>query len=179
MGLLQCYDEFWSCDFCADLCEFFPDGVFHAECGEGPSSAFSLLLDNIMGKESKDSKPEGTQGQDIKTRLQNALQGRKCLIWLDNVQHKDVMAGCCAAGFPGALLLTGVDCNIWDGLPGSQKVHISHDMFWAAEDDDRVDAGDKIASRVLASRAANDEHVTDYPPGCEVRVRNRVPIIPC
>ncbi len=153
---------------CTGLSECFPDGVFYVECGQGAASTYRLLLDSLRGQEYKEQETKGNEPQDIKTRLQRELQGQQCLIWLDNVQDKEVLAAFRARDFPGALLVTAVQNDIWEGLSDCRKTHVSHNIFWAASADSSVAEGDKIAARILSSRAANDVCMTQFAPGCEV-----------
>lgn len=162
-------------DRCADLSERFPDGVFKVECLQDAASLYGLLLETLQDSPNQDTDANGTEPQNIKERMQSALEGQSCLIWLDNVQQKmqqraakDFLGGFRAKCFKGALLVTAVQSDIWDGLPDSQKVHIGNDTFWAAPNDSSVDEGDMIASKILASRAANDKSQTLFPSGCEV-----------
>lgn len=154
-------------DGCADLEARFPHGVFKVDCGGDSAATYQLLLDMLHGERNQGSEPGGVEGQDIKARLQRGLNGQKCLIWLDDVQKKSFLNAFNAKGFLGALLVTGVQCDIWDGLPDSQKVHISHDTFWAVPEGNSAGEGN-IASKILASRAANDKNVMQIPPECQV-----------
>lgn len=133
------------------------------QCGEGANTAYQSLLADLKGITGTDPKEKDSRG--IRSELQKELQGQRCLIWLDNVQEKELMSVFRIDGFQGALLVTANEKNIWDGLPDPQKVELGLDTFW--RDADSV--GGSIASRLLASRAANDKNTTTFPPGCEVR----------
>jgi hypothetical protein len=151
-----------------DLSDRFPGGVFFVECEQGPASMHRLLLDSLLGKDNQDSDVRGTEAQDIKTRLQRELGGRKCLICLDKVQEKEVLSAFRAFDFQGALLVTAERGDIWDGLPDNRKWHIGPDTFWPEANDINFNGGDKIAARVLGTRAENDKSVKKFPDGCEV-----------
>jgi hypothetical protein len=138
------------------------------ECGQEPASTYRLLLDMLRGSRNQDPEVRGTEAQHITNSLQRELSGQQCLIWLDNVQDKEILTAFRGTAFRGALLVTAVRKDIWEGLQERRKVHINHNIFWAAADDNGVDKGDKIASSILAVRAANDKSMTEFPPGCEV-----------
>jgi hypothetical protein len=129
---------------------------------------YLLLLDMLRGKQTKELELTSQGNEDVTASLQRELSDRRCLIWLDNVHQKEVLTAFRTSGFLGALLVTAHGQDIWEGLPDHRKVHISNDIFWAAPDNPKVDEEDKIASRILAMRAANDKNVTQFPPGCEV-----------
>eukprot|EP00884_Botryococcus_braunii_P011189 jgi/Botrbrau1/20070/Bobra.200_1s0074.1 len=148
------------------LADCYPDGVFHLDCAQGVSveSLHRALLDKLQGINNTDPEIRGTEGQGITSRLQNHLQGKRCLIWLDNVREPRVVDGCCPEGFVGALLITANAAKAeGERLPDCLSVNIASRLFWEADGG----SGDRIATKVLAARAADNKETQTFPPGCE------------
>jgi hypothetical protein len=158
----------------AELEECFPDGVYYVPCREGFVSAYRLLLASLRGINPEDLNVKDKEA--VLNQLQRELQGQQCLIWLDNVQQKpgenpeeggnpkNFIAAFRIVDFPGALLVTAVREDIWDGLPGNRKVNLGSGTFWEANDSFEG----SVASKILASRAAGNKDKTTFPTGREV-----------
>eukprot|EP00884_Botryococcus_braunii_P017174 jgi/Botrbrau1/413/Bobra.110_2s0063.1 len=151
-----------------DLSEFFPDGVFQISCGQGYAGTIEslqrALLDKLQGRQNQDTVIRSKEGQDTSYRLGLELKGQRCLIWLDDVMDPKVVDACCPDGFAGAFLLTSNNANAKGSkLKSCFSVPMTSDLFWTAPED----SGDRIASKILAARVANDVNKATFPPGCE------------
>eukprot|EP00884_Botryococcus_braunii_P010090 jgi/Botrbrau1/19082/Bobra.0754s0001.1 len=145
------------------LSDCYPDGVFDLDCGKGGSveSLHRVLLDKMQG--TKNSDPEI---MEITSQLQYHLQGKRCLIWLDNVQEPRVLDGCCPEGFVGALLITANSADARAkrlAKADCLSINIFSGLFWRADNG----SGDRIATKILAARVAEDKEMQTFPPGCE------------
>eukprot|EP00884_Botryococcus_braunii_P011186 jgi/Botrbrau1/20068/Bobra.200_1s0072.1 len=153
--------------FDPDLSEAFPDGVFHMDCGQVDASGIAgmhrALLDKVQGRANQDTEIKGFEAQDKSNQLGNALQGQRCLIWLDNVQEPSLLPACCPADFDGALLVTSNKANACELLPACFSMEMASNLFWAVDEG----SGDRIATKILAARAADNRDTETFPPGCE------------
>ena len=139
------------------------------DCGgvdaSGIAGMHCALVDKVRGRANQDTEISGFEGQDISNRLGLALQGQRCLIWLDNVQEPSLLPACCPANFDGALLVTSNKAEACDLVPAPCfLMKIASNSFWAAAEG----SGGRIATKILAARAADNRDTETFPPGCEV-----------
>lgn len=132
------------------------------------------LLRRLQGRSVEASSsiqaPDACQvpADDVHAELTACLQGKRCLLVLDDVRSSNVVSHFKFDGFQGALLVTGLNAEAWPDASDDSTVVITGDKVQADPCKESGTSRPALAVRLLASRALNNVAATAVPKGCEV-----------